>query len=299
VTFTEQSATFLERLASRKRQPVKPATLRAYRGYTTNWILPRLGDVDLHTFDNGAMKAFADSLTGLGPKSTTEVVSLVKQIVSSAVDTNGNRLYPREWNNEFIDLPVVDKQKQPEVTLEQLEVVMAGKYRTFYALLAGTGLRIGEALAVRIGDDGQHTCWSPSKAAIFVRTAFWQGREQDPKTKAAVRDVDLDPRLNDMLRFWAPPAGASGLFLFRGPAGNHLWESRLYTDSLVPAGVEGFHSFRRYRTTRLRETGTPEEIIRYWIGHASKSVTDRYSKLASNVKLRKQWAAQAGLGFEV
>ena len=68
---------------------------------------------------------------------------------------------------------------------------------------------------------------------------------------------------------------------------------------LAKHGVPGFHTFRRFRITRLREAGVPEDILRYWVGHEGKGITDRYSKLGENVELRHQWATQAGLGFEL
>jgi hypothetical protein len=37
--------------------------------------------------------------------------------------------------------------------------------------------------------------------------------------------------------------------------------------------------------------------VRYWIGHAEKSVTDRYSKLKDDLEFRKQVCAKVGLGF--
>jgi hypothetical protein len=49
----------------------------------------------------------------------------------------------------------------------------------------------------------------------------------------------------------------------------------------------------------LRELGVPEDINRYWLGHAGQGITDRYSKLAENVELRKKWALRAGLGFSL
>ncbi len=64
-------------------------------------------------------------------------------------------------------------------------------------------------------------------------------------------------------------------------------------------GIAGFHSFRRFWTTRRREIGCPEDIIRFWLGHAGEDITDRYSKLAENVELRKEWALRAGLGFSL
>jgi hypothetical protein len=63
--------------------------------------------------------------------------------------------------------------------------------------------------------------------------------------------------------------------------------------------AKGFHSFRRFRITRLREFGCPEDILRFWAGHSSKGITDKYSKLSENVDLRKQWSEKVGLGFDV
>jgi hypothetical protein len=43
----------------------------------------------------------------------------------------------------------------------------------------------------------------------------------------------------------------------------------------------------------------PEDIIRFWLGHASSEITDRYSKLSEDVEFRRSVAASAGLGFEI
>lgn len=40
-------------------------------------------------------------------------------------------------------------------------------------------------------------------------------------------------------------------------------------------------------------------VNRFPVGHAGEGITDRYSKLAENVELRKEWARRAGLGFEL
>jgi hypothetical protein len=41
----------------------------------------------------------------------------------------------------------------------------------------------------------------------------------------------------------------------------------------------------------------PEDILRFWIGHADKSLTDRYSKMKPRIESRKEWAEKAGAGF--
>jgi hypothetical protein len=68
---------------------------------------------------------------------------------------------------------------------------------------------------------------------------------------------------------------------------------------LEKRGIAGFHSFRRYRITHLRELGVPEDITRYWAGHEGRGITDRYSQLALKSELRKDWAVRAGLGFDL
>ena len=61
----------------------------------------------------------------------------------------------------------------------------------------------------------------------------------------------------------------------------------------------GAHAFRRFRTTWLRKQHAPEDLFRFWLGHANKSVTDGYSKLKEDVTFRKKVAEQVGIGFEL
>jgi len=43
----------------------------------------------------------------------------------------------------------------------------------------------------------------------------------------------------------------------------------------------------------------PEDLIRFWIGHADQTITDGYSKVREDVTFRKLCAENAGLGFEL
>lgn len=61
----------------------------------------------------------------------------------------------------------------------------------------------------------------------------------------------------------------------------------------------GFHAFRRYRVTHLRKQRVPEDLLRFWVGHADDSVTDGYSKMKEDVEFRRFTAEQAGLGFRM
>lgn len=49
----------------------------------------------------------------------------------------------------------------------------------------------------------------------------------------------------------------------------------------------------------LRKQHALEDLIRFWLGHADKTVTDGYSKLKEDVTFRKKVAEQVGIGFEL
>ncbi len=62
----------------------------------------------------------------------------------------------------------------------------------------------------------------------------------------------------------------------------------------------GFHAFRRFRTSVLRKARVPEDLVKLWLGHASKSVADDYARqLREDVPFRQEWAQRVGLGFSM
>ena len=303
MNFLNQSEVFLAKRQSRNRNPVKESTMTSYRSRLANHILPAIGILDLESFGNGAMKTFAQGLStkGLGPKTILETVTVVKLIMASAVSGDGDYLYPRTWNHDFIDLPPVTGQKQPTISPAKLaEALLDKTYGTFYALLAATGLRIGEALALRYGQDGVRTGWNPDLSLVDVRTGLWRNQEGSPKTIAAVRQIDVHPILNEALKAHQTQNSIiPSAYLFQSLIGTHVCESTLRRYSLAPMNVEGFHCFRRFRLTHLREQRVPEDLIKFWMGHAKVGVTDLYSQMSKNVELRKTWAEKAGLGFSL
>jgi integrase len=58
-----------------------------------------------------------------------------------------------------------------------------GQYRFLFALLAGTGMRIGEAAGLHVADLDLDNC------VIYVRRGVWNGLELSPKTRNAVREI--------------------------------------------------------------------------------------------------------------
>jgi integrase len=238
------------------------------------------------------------SEAGFSPKTTWNYTQVVKMVVASAIGEDGEQLYPRKWNHEFIDLPDVGGQHTPIFTLEQVQQIIAkasGQYSVLYALLAATGLRIGEALAL----EAQHFC----DGTLSVSQSVWNGKIQSPKSKAGIREVDLAPDAAQVLAGFLGERRTG--FIFRASNGSPLAQSNVLRRSLHPIlkemGCEkaGFHSFRRFRVTHLRKVGAPEDLLRFWIGHGDKTVTDRYAKLRQDVEFRKSVAERVGVGFSL
>jgi hypothetical protein len=261
-------------------------------------------DTLLHDIHNGFLKDLAGNLTG-SAKTVNELLAVVKAVVASAVDSQtGDPLYPRTWNHSFIDAPTIGAQKQPCATKDDVECAIKNatsrQEQLLYAVLSGAGLRIAEALSIHVSGAEDQTSWNQVSATISVCSSIYNGAEQHRvKTQAAKRVVDLDTRLNAAIaRFVVEQNIRPGAFLFQSKSARAM-HLRTATARLKKHGIPGFHSFRRFRITRLRDLGTSEDIIRYWVGHAGEGITDRYSKLAENVELRKEWARRAGLGFEL
>lgn len=306
ITFGQQAAGWIVQIQTKKRSPIAAATAAGYRSYLKKWLNPSVGDLPLASVDNKIAKGFVAKLgeSDLAPKTIVEIVGVLKEVVASAINGDGKQMFPRQWNHEYIDLPVVDPKKQHRPTLNSKQVSdvitrSTGRYQALYALLPGTGLRIGEALAIKLDPYSEdHTTISSDCKTIHVRKSIWNGREQKPKTENAIRSVDIPETLAAFLKSFAGDR-TSG-FLFQTDSGLPLGQSNILRDSLHKFGVEGFHCFRRFRTSQLRKQRVPWDLEKFWIGHANKNVADKYAEqLKEDVEYRHKWAAKVGLGFVV
>ena len=286
MVFKDLSAAWLERLSARKRKPCKPATLETFESRVRTHINPLIGEVDVEIFQNKQLRDFAEALVAkaLAPKTIFEVVSLVQQIIKSAQDENGNILYIRNWNADFVleRVPEIGNQKQPTITKEQLCEALkvrnasTDKYRIVVALLCASGLRVGELTALRVGDDGIHSGWDKEGSLLAVHTSLWRGKEQLPKTVSSIRLVDLSDSVNEMLAAYVQDKGKNfGDYLFATKNKTPFSPTSLQKLALAPLGIPGFHSCRRWRITHLKMAGTPEPLLKAWAGHSTATTLRR------------------------
>ncbi len=290
-----------------------PSTIEDWERILKNWVNPHLGDLPISEVHNGAMKQLVAAMSGkLMPKTIDTYTGVVKMVVASAVDENGEEIYPRKWNHEFIDMPIIMKSKQNTPSFSQ--EIMTGlaswkkpRERMLFIFCGAAGVRIGEALGIEID---KHI--SADFSTIKIRQKARHGKiEERLKTESALRDVDLHPAVAKLLKEYVGKRKSG--FLFSTRNGKPVATSNILRRHLHPAlkalkyvnpntGTHkaGNHAFRRFRNTYLRNhTDCPEGLYKYWMGHAGESMSDLYDKIKEDVTFRKMWAEKCGIGFEL
>ncbi len=304
-TFREFAEQWIEKCRVRKRKPIKPSVLYNWRRILDNHVLPVLGDWTLPEISNAAMKELVKVLDGkkLAAQTIKNVCLVVKLAMKSAVDEKtGDRLYPITWNAEFIDAPEVvqDEQHAPCFTGEQVSSIVkatSGQVQMLAILLGATGMRAGEILGLE--------CKHFDGSSIKVEQEIWGGKVQKPKTRYSERVIDVSPDVCRLLKTFIGDRKAG--FIFQTRTGRPLSQTNLLKRDIYPIleALEipqcGFHAFRRFRNTYLRNrTACPAGLLKIWMGHSTKKdMSDRYDKIKDDVPFRREVAARCDIGFDL
>jgi integrase len=259
--------------------------------------------------DNLTVKPLVRKMVGEGldPETVNKYVGYVKQVVKSKLAPNGEPLYPRVWNASVLDLPVVvySKQKRPALKVEGVNALIANaesdEERYLYVLLAATGMRISEALAL----ETRH--FINGGRTIVVEQQVLKDRpciKKKLKTDASYREIDLHPDIANYLNKYI--SGKSGLILRTKNGTPHLYgnladdwlDQRLAKLGLYEAGM-GWHSFKRFRNSWLRAPAQrcQEDLRKFWLAHKPKEMGELYSALKEDLPTRLAEAERVSYGF--
>ena len=276
------------------------------QGALDKWILPAIGNLPLANVDNLSVKPLVETMSaaGLSPRTVNKYVEHVKQVVESLRGPNGEPIHHKKWDAETMDLPIVEhaEQKRPSLrasTISELIRESSGQEQALYVLLAATGMRVSEALAVESShftNDGHTINVEQQVMKDSARIVKYL------KTAAAKRQVDLHPNVAEYLRCYA--AGRSGLLFPTANGTPHLYGNladRWLTPRLVEMGLDekgmGWHSFKRFRKTWLRGNRCLEDINNFWLAHKPQTMSEVYSHLHEEQQLRLDEAERVGYGF--
>lgn len=173
-------------------------------------------------------------------------------------------------------LPRIQKAEQDWFQLEEMRTL--ARYEPLYALAAETGARIGELLALQIGDI------DTEKKTLQIRRNVYDGTISTPKTRSGNRCISVSGWLIHVLQGSMETRG-QGEFLFETSDGSPR-DARRELEKLHHAceifgfKLKGFHAFRRGNATiQASIIGVPEKLIAYRLGHSNLGLTlGRYAK---------------------
>jgi integrase len=228
----------------------------------------------------------------LSAKTIQSYMGIVKSVVASVIDEEtGEPVFNRKWNASVLDTPVIENQKTPCFTPEEITdlTCLPGWEGILYTILAATGLRIGEALAL----ETKHVI-NGGRTLRIEQAVNRFGKIAPTKTKAGVREVDLHPDVTDTLLRYV--RGKKGL-LFPSKENTPQLSNTIFKRKLMKHTEKGFHAFRRFRVTHLREQLCQHDIEIYWLGHKPSSMSELYSKLARMLPARLKEVERVGLGY--
>jgi len=166
--------------------------------------------------------------------------------------------------------------EKPEVRPEKIRELLDAlpePARSIATLLAFTGLRIGEMLALRWKDvdlDG---------ASLQVRQAVYEGIIDEPKSQSSRRTVPLADIGVAMLRSRKPSKFEPEALVFSTRLNTPLSRRNLLNRQLKPTceklGLKGisWHWFRHANASLRSSAGTPLGTIQATLGHSSSDIT--------------------------
>jgi len=217
----------------------------------------------------------------LADSTVRNIMAPLRACLSTAVREGIIRMNPARE----VDLPhrptiESDEDEIKAMSTEQLETflrITPPRWHAFFHLLAITGVRISEAIAL----EWRHVQLDGSAPHIKVRQRIVRGQLGPPKSKYGKREIPITHALVSELR--AHRAGSEWPGdtdpVFPSGAGTVLNPTNVFHRVLRPTAEEagvawaGFHTFRHTCATMLFANGRNAVQVQRWLGHHSPAFT--------------------------
>jgi integrase len=304
LTFRVAAKEWIAECESRKKKPIKASVAHNWNCILKNHLNPLIGELSLSDVGNKTLRSVVTELSAkkLAPATIKNICLVVKLVVASVTDDDGNQIHLRQWNKRVIDAPEINEKTQhtPSFTSEQITAIVkdaTGRMQMAAILFAATGLRAGELLGLEVRHfDGE---------SVKVEQSVWGGNNRvgTPKTQNAYRVVDLNPGVASLLQSFIGKRKTG--FILQTSGGKPVTQTNLLRRELHPLldnlkiSLCGFHAFRRFRNTFLRQSRCPDALLKFWMGHSGRDMSDLYDKSSEDLTYRRDVAKAMGVGFEL
>ncbi|MCX0360382.1 site-specific integrase [Clostridium perfringens] len=281
---------------------LKPSSFERYEGLYRNYIeSSSLGKIKLMDLRTHHIQAYYNSLVSEEGKSPS-TIKTINKCLKSCLNQALKEGYVAKNYCTIITLPKDSESPKDTInvfTLKEQQRFMKecinNKNGMLYILALGTGLRLGEILALRWTDINLKEKYiNINKALKSTYIIDNKGNreftviEQPPKTKNSIRTVPLNNNLIDLLlehrkkQMIERDSNIDIYFdnnlVFSTPQGNYLSESNVrksFKRVLKKCNLNDFrfHDLRHTFATRLFENGIPPKTVQSLLGHSNISTT--------------------------
>lgn len=310
-------ATWLEH---KERAGLRQTTLRAYRGHVDGYLVPHLGRIRLRDLRHGHVERLLATLED-GKRSAVTVRRVHATLRSALATAVKRRMIPfnpaRDLDLSTLDRPTV-KPWEPAELGQFLDSAATHRLGALFEVVAGTGLRRGEAVGLRwedvdldartvvvrqqvVHEAARKKNGRPAAPCPYCEQGHMDVSFGKPKTRSGEnRVVGLSDGLVGVLmalRFqqqaerdqWGETYADHGL-VFAQEDGNPLLPdevTRLFVRLTEAAGVRRIrlHDLRHGYASLLLAAGVDIAVVSKLLGHSSVAITaDIYSHLLKDVR---------------
>jgi integrase len=286
IAFADYAARWIATYDGRTARGIRSGTIRAYRrdlgldqvgNPTGTGAVAFFGRTPLAAITAQDVKRYAAecATAGLARNTIRLRVAPVKALLATAHEEGLIRTNPTaglRLGRTIAEAPLKETRALNEEELVRVLAEVPERHRLLFELLAQTGLRVSEALALTKADID----FGNRRLSVSRRLA--DGELDAPKTRYGVRRVPLSPGLARQL--WAQLATADeDSPIFVTSTGGALDRSKLYAIARAAgksAEIDwpvGLHTFRHSCASIMFRRGVPKEAIRRLLGHHSWEFT--------------------------
>jgi integrase len=299
---------------SKKRKPLAASTLEDRERIITKRLLPRFGDKEALKITPSQIKNWLEDVQD---KEDLEnpTVDKIRDVMNGVYQiAKANELIPRTEEANPLNNVHLDTISEYEALLVEPQeawaiiCLMKPFERLLTVLVAVTGLRVGEVLALRWAN----VAWD--KNLIYVVSNWVRGVLGEPKSKASKKPVVVLPLVMALLKRWRENTKYAGDqdFIFasdRNRGKSPRVPNMLVEDHLRPAAVKagfvipeghrfGFHNLRHGLASFLSEikvdTKTIQDSLR-WQDPKILLTTYAHSRVQTRRDAQDKYAAAMGL----
>jgi integrase len=270
----------------------KPSSRSSEKSIIRVQLVPFFGRYELGDINLEMIQKFVNT-SEKSPKTVKNAIStlMVMWDMARAWGYAQHNPFPRGTNGRLLlKLPAAAPSETYHFTVEEALAIIdkaQGRWKTFFRILAETGMRPGELAGLRVEDVGTQT--------LRVAQSVWQQQVQTPKTKAGVRTFAISSALGEEVRKLSASSSPamtttrdSSRLLFTTEAGNPLsmdnFRQRVLNPILAELGIDkklermgitrcGNYAFRHMNATLMDTLNTPMKTRQKRLGHADVTTT--------------------------